>query len=1081
MKLSTLVLNSTRYYWKSNLSLLLAISLCAAIITGALTVGDSVRHSLMRTAEYRLGESRFSVSSGDSYFTQSLANRLKQQIIGNTCAIIGLDGTASANTTKLVLSKINIWGIDKNFGVVTGSGFFDSIPPGEVIISDNVALGLNLKTGESIIVKFEKLGTMPKNSPFVPEQEQYMTRRLKVFKIADKNQLGRFGLRNIQTAPFNVFISIDWLNKELNFSDHSNLILVKSDERKERIQEALINSFTIEDLGLQVKKHSEKKYWVISSDKVFIKDQIIENITDAFPGSQPVVSYFANTLQFKNRISPFSFVSTFYDTQLAISEIAINSWLAEDLKAQPGDTLKMDYYTMGLLRDLEEHSCNLVVSQILPMQDQTGDDILIPDIPGLSDTEKCSEWETGIPIDFESVRDKDEKYWYDFGATPKVFVDTDIATKLWKNRFGTFTSVVIQTERLSSDSIENRLTKSILPAQAGFQVKDVKSDSEFAANNSTDFSQLFIALSFFIIVSAIILIALLFLFTMETRSGQIGLLSALGYSMATIRKVFVFEALIISFVGALLGLVLSFFYTNLIFIALAKVWNDIVRTSILELSIEGKSLALGFIISIAVSIITVVLSINRMLKLRIVQLQKKQKVFSARRKNRIRQFTLIILILIMALIAFYQIHSNDRLQPNLFFAAGSVFLIILFILTGYIFEKIDSGKQDQFGLFRLILKNIVRNRRRSLIVIVLLGIGSFLVITTGANKKDLFSDASNKSSGTGGFTYIAESTLPVLKDLNNSQVKKEYGINSDVKVCQFRKFKGDDASCLNLNRISNPQILGVDPGELKGRFSFVTSTSEFDRENPWASLNKDNGGLVPAIADQTVIQWGLGKKVGDTLKYQNEAGEEILIILTGGLAGSVFQGNVIISEDNFIKHFPSVSGSNFFLIDSPSENPSQIEEQFYRAFRDLGWIMTTSADKLAEFKSVENTYLNIFLILGTFGLLLGTIGLAIVLIRSINDRQQEVGIYAVSGYSGKLIRKILVSEYVMLLVLGCLIGLSVSLLAVFPNLVNRHIGISTGFLVSTTAIIIFHGILWIVIISSIKIKKLKLVESLRNE
>ena len=64
------------------------------------------------------------------------------------------------------------------------------------------------------------------------------------------------------------------------------------------------------------------------------------------------------------------------------------------------------------------------------------------------------------------------------------------------------------------------------------------------------------------------------------------------------------------------------------------------------------------------------------------------------------------------------------------------------------------------------------------------------------------------------------------------------------------------------------------------------------------------GGLIPAIADETVIKWGLGLEVGDTLHYINSNGGTMELLLIGGLAPSVFQGNVIISNQRFLEQFP---------------------------------------------------------------------------------------------------------------------------------------------------------------------------------
>ena len=131
---------------------------------------------------------------------------------------------------------------------------------------------------------------------------------------------------------------------------------------------------------------------------------------------------------------------------------------------------------------------------------------------------------------------------------------------------------------------------------------------------------------------------------------------------------------------------------------------------------------------------------------------------------------------------------------------------------------------------------------------------------------------------------------------------------------QFRKVEGDDASCLNLNRTTQPAILGVDPEALKGRFSFAAKMNELGDEDPWLALNKTfDDGTIPAIADQTVIQWGLGKKVGDVLLYQNELGDTLRLKLIAGTTPSIFQGYVLISNENFLKNYPTNSGSHIFL------------------------------------------------------------------------------------------------------------------------------------------------------------------------
>ena len=275
--------------------------------------------------------------------------------------------------------------------------------------------------------------------------------------------------------------------------------------------------------------------------------------------------------------------------------------------------------------------------------------------------------------------------------------------------------------------------------------------------------------------------------------------------------------------------------------------------------------------------------------------------------------------------------------------------------------------------------------------------------------------------------------------------------------------------------------MGVNPAELTGRFNFITRTAELDELNPWSSLDKDLDGLIPAIADQTIIQWGLGKKTGDTLIYQSETGKKMYLKLIGGLANSIFQGNIIISNNNFLNHFPSSSGSHVFLIDGNTLSANEIRNNLSFVFRDYGWQLDKTTEKLAEFYSVENTYLQIFLILGSFGLLLGTIGLAIILARSMLERKNEIALLKATGYPTPIIFRIFFREYLFLLISGVICGALTATIAVFPTILSGTSDISLKFLLFLIFIILVNGIAWIILIFLLQNKKIQLIEALRND
>jgi hypothetical protein len=367
-------------------------------------------------------------------------------------------------------------------------------------------------------------------------------------------------------------------------------------------------------------------------------------------------------------------------------------------------------------------------------------------------------------------------------------------------------------------------------------------------------------------------------------------------------------------------------------------------------------------------------------------------------------------------------------------------------------------------------------------IVILFAIGAFLVISTGSNRKDLYANAEEAGSGTGGFLYYAESTAPVLKQLNDPEVRFTYSLGEGYSIVQLRKADGDDASCLNLNKIINPQVLGVDPARLDGRYSFVSRTPYLDEAHPWMSLQQDlPGGLIPAIADETVIKWGLGLAVGDTLHYTNSNGGSMDLLLIGGLAPSVFQGNVIISNENFLDQFPESSGTHVFLVDGALADTATISAELGRGMRDLGWDMQLTAARLAEFNSVTNAYLSIFLALGALGLLVGTFGLVVVLSRSILERKQEIALLKAVGYQRRQIRELVVREYMILLLTGVGTGFVTAILATLPSILNAHTGTSFSSILLWLVILVVNGWFWIQLVARSALKNESIYSALRND
>ncbi len=1079
------ILKTFIHYIKANLLVALGVAISTMVLTGSLIIGDSVRYSLEQATFYRLGETTHLVSVVERYFRQEMATEIEADNSEiNATPILLLEGVAVADGGQLRANKVQVVGVNSDFAEIAKSQLFAELQGNEIAISQNLAERLKIAEGDNLLVRIKKASLIPMNAPFVSAEETSVSMRATVKKVVLREEMGRFSLKNSQTAPYNIFVSIARLNELMEFEGKANQLLISTELNAVDVQKSVKNCLTPADAGLVLKKIEATNEFEISTERVFLEDKVSETLK-MLPDADLILTYFVNGIEkledkVQSSTIPYSFVSSLEDRYLSENEIILNSWAADDLNAKVGDKIQLNYLEIGPLRKLIEKESEFILKEIIPMDSEWNDATRVPHLPGLSDAGHCREWDAGVPIDLDAIRDKDEEYWNDWQGTPKAFVSYSRALKMWSNRFGNNTAVRFPAASFNEEKYNQIFASEINPADLGMAIEPIREQGIHAAQNGTDFSGLFIGLSFFILVASIVLTSLLFRLNLETRSAQVGLLAALGFQQNHVRRFYLFEGLIISLVGGLIGLAISIFYTQFIFKILNSLWFDIVRTNVLEVNIIPVTLFTGLLISILVSLIAIFVSIRQYQKQRAADLQKQTDSVSAKGWGILKDTIMYLSIVVSIVIFVKQVFLSEQLNPSLFFLTGGLLLIGFLMVFRKILIRLQHRKQAIFGIGKLAQINLTRNKGRSLTVVILFALGTFLVVSTGSNKLDLIANSHEKTSGTGGFSFFAETTMPVLYNINNAEKRVEEGIYEDFTALQFRKVEGDDASCLNLNRIAQPALLGADNEALKGRFSFATQLKDIGDVEPWAFLNeKFEDGTIPAIADQTVIQWGLGMKVGDIVMYQNELGDTLRLKLIAGTAPSIFQGYIIISNQHFLENYPTSSGTNIFLVEGDSENEQQISDELQSVFRDYGWEMESTAKRLVEFYSVTNTYLSIFLALGALGLILGTIGLAVILARTILERRREIAVMQAIGFSTNSIFNTLLKEYFTLLFAGVLIGFITAVVATIPAFLSTNSDASFSTVAIVVGVILVNGIIWITGLSWFSLQKKTLVTGLR--
>ncbi len=1079
MNLWKLALKGLLFYRRTNIGVFFSVLVGTAVLTGALFTGDSIRFSLAQMARARLGQVQIAVAPQQRFFTENLADRFQNKFGAITAPVLQLSGLITSSDGSKGAARVQVLGIDRRFFELGPMGISAAVvilDKDKVVLNEPLAQKLGAKKGDQIVLRIEKPALMPREAALTLITDLTEGFRLEVGDIAGFSQFGRFSLKAEQLWPLNVFVPLDSLQEKLGREGQANMLLVGENDKfkfsLETANEALKIIWHLEDAELELRRLDNQGVWELRSKKVFINSTFGRAALNAAKDSTGIFSYFVNEIRVGDKATPYSMVTAMVQSAGGIipadmqdEQIIINQWLADDLAASVGDRLELVYYVLDSMRKIQQQSTTFSIRSILPMDGAAIDPQLMPDFPGLADVNNCRDWKPGVDINLDKIRTKDQQYWDKYKGTPKAFITLSAGQKIWASRYGDLTAVRYPLAMHSRDDIAAAILNSVEPANAGLFFQPVAKQAQAALNSTTDFGMLFLGLSMFVIISALILTGLVFVFGVQSRSEQIGLLLAVGLKPSLVRRLLLIEGGLICFFGAIGGIIVGLLYTRLIILGLSTIWSQAVGFSQILFHAGTMSLFYGFLGSSVVSLAAIWLSLRGLLKKPARELisgglrweffiktksdQKPKSIFGrifAFSKGRLSIWFAAVAGAGAAVMIILAGKNSSGNATDTFFFAGTLLLIAALGLTDGIL-KIIAGRSGGVltSLAGLGLRNSTRRRGRSLAVVMLLACGVFMVISVSANKTSPPKGIQSADSGTGGFTLYGESTIPLLQKLDDSSAIKELGLDEqlmqNVAIVSMRLHQGDDASCLNLNRPQMPQVLGVEPSLLKkrGSFSFADVVSAQDAQaTGWELLDANFGDdIVPAAGDYNTIVWSLGKKLGDTIDYVDDRGRPFKLKIVAIVKSSILQGSLIVSDSQFIRRFPSDEGYRVFLIDAPQAKASALAEHLTIRLADYAMELTDCSARLAQFMALENTYLSIFGMLGALGLFLGSIGLGLVVLRNVLERRGELAMLRAVGFNKATIKKLLFEEHAGLAICGLFFGAVSAMLAVVPALKSR--------------------------------------------
>ena len=1120
------------HYRREHVLVAAATAVAVAVLVGALVVGDSVEGSLRAGFTERLGATDYAVLPIHAFSDDpeaGLGARLGRrdeyrERFEPAVPIYRVSGTVFAPGGAPVAATV--FGVDSRFFAF--HGLEGAIEPGTARISSGLRR-LGIAPGDALLLRVGARQDIAAASLFGEKEDAGITLRRQVARWSDPAPgvgAGDFALFPEQGAIRAVFLPLDDLRRVLDPAGggrgdsaaprRANALLIRAADRVHdpgdpaaALTSDLASASSLDDRGLSLTA-SDGGALVLEGRSLVLDDGVVNGALAAADelgaGAAPVLTYLATSIRAGDSETPYSLVSGLPAALLPGAGEAEGDenvvfpgpWLAADLALQPGDPLELSFLVWEDEGRFHSESASFVAGAPVAGDGLFADATLAPEFPGVSDSTRMGDWDPPFPVDLSRIRERDEDYWEEHRALPKAFVPLAVARRLWRMRQGSATSVRFDSR--SQSELPAALRAALPPEDFGLVPLPVRQQGLEASRGATDFGVYFLYFSYFLLVSAFVLLALLYRLGVERRLREIGLLLACGWPSRRVSRRLLVEAGWVALVGAIAGAAAGVAYAAGMVGLLSGVWEGAVAGTLsadpvggasgaaLQVSVQWSSVLAGASSGLAMAMFAAWWTLRKLVRCSprgllagnpTGDLASWALLAPARAPgSAARRFAVVsaaggALLLLLGATAVIP-------ETGGFFGAGASLLTSALLFAWWRLrraadpERRASPLAGRDGLRGLAFRATTFRPGRSLAAMALVAFAAFTLVAVEAFRKR--ADPGTLPAGAGGFVSVSETVFGAPWDPRDPEGREALNLPPDLagfRIQPLRLAGDEDTSCLNLYRPSRPRVIGI-PRALaeENRFPFGAhlGASAEEIENPWRLLwrSREPGEAIPVIGDQNSMTYVLKWPVGEERSFPiGRGGAEVRLRLVATLWDSLFQGELLMAEEDLLESLPAPDGYRLFLTergevpgspDALAAAEGAATALVDEALSDYGVASTPTRVRLEEFHRVENTYLSTFQALGGLGLLLGTFGLGAVLLRNADERRQEWALLAAAGYRRRDFTRLGFWENALLLSAGLAAGSAAALLAILPVLGERDAGGSLSLLALMLAGVLGFGL-----------------------
>ncbi|MGV9644292.1 ABC transporter permease [Streptomyces sp. NPDC003514] len=601
-----------------------------------------------------------------------------------------------------------------------------------------------------------------------------------------------------------------------------------------------------------------------------------------------------------------------------------------------------------------------------------------------------------------------------------VYFDTETSQRALLGATGRFTQVSVTAADGVSDT---QLKRNVAQALDGsYKIQTAKENADENRKDVGEFMDIikyamlgFAGIAFLV---GIFLIINTFSMLVAQRTREIGLMRAIGSSRRQVNRSVLVEALLLGFVGSVLGVGAGVG----IAVGLMKLMSMAgMNLSTDDLTVKTTTPVVGLILGVVVTVLAAYLPARRAGKVSPMAALRDAGTPADGRAGRVRG--LIGLVLTGAgAAALYAAATADKASDGALMLGGGVvlsligFVVIGPLLAGGVVRVISAVLLRAFGpVGRMAERNALRNPRRTGATGAALMIGLALVACLSVVGSSMVASATSELDKSVGADFIVQSQQqPIVP-------QAEKAMEDTPGLTHVTRYKSVDATLTSPDgRTDDSGVTAADP----------TYAEDLRRTTTQGTLSAAYGKDAMSVGSDYAKKHGV--RVGDTITVAFKGGEtaKLKVAAITDDDTAIDQGARYLSIDTLRKYLPADRVPQNVIMFAKAEDGKQ--DAAYAALKKAldpypQYQVRDQTDYKEELKDQVGQLLNMVYGLLALAIIVAVLGVVNTLALSVVERTREIGLLRAIGLSRRQLRRMIRMESVVIALFGALLGLGLGM------------------------------------------------------